>query len=127
MTLVDECGCIVERKYASDFLSRQIFRINNKNPKNYKKIGEAKIDESRRFELYYNKDEKYPLRYSSTECPLLIITLEALCEEYYSSRRLSFEIAMNVMKRIKGLTINNIVSKTVEEVVGILEKSGLHS
>lgn len=124
--LTDECGCVVERKYASDFLSRQIFRVQKK-PKGYEKIGEAEIDESRKFELYYGKNEKYPLKYSSTQCPLLIISLEALCEEFYEKRNLTLESAMNKIKSIKGLTVNEIVLKTIEEVVRILEKSGIHS
>lgn len=124
--IVDECGCVLERKYASDFLSKQIFRISKK-PKDYEKIGEAKIDDSRKFELYYGKDQKYPLKYSSTECPLLIITLEALCEEFYASKKLTLESASSAIKRIKGLTQNDIILRTMEEMVRIIEKSGLHS
>jgi len=121
----DQCGCVIERKYASDFLARRIFNIN-KIPKGFSKIGETVVD-GRKIELFYNENDNFPLRYKSTECPISIITLEVLCEEFYNSRKLTTESALSALKKVKGLTINNISKNIAEEVVKIIEKSGIYS
>ncbi len=121
----DQCGCIVDRKYASDFLVRRLFYVN-KVPKGFVKIGEKVID-GRKIELFYNKDDNFPLRYRSTECPISIITLEVLCEEFYNSRKLTKESALSAVKKVKGLTINDLSKNIAEEVVKILEESSIYS
>ncbi|AWR98018.1 hypothetical protein DFR86_11050 [Acidianus sulfidivorans JP7] len=120
----DNCGCIIERKYASDFLARQIFRLS-KIPKDYKKIGEIEI-EGRRAELYYDKTSQ-ELRYKSTECPLLIITLEALCETFANHKNLDLNSAINAINNIKGLTRNDFVNSVIKEVVRKIEENSLYS
>ncbi len=121
----DECGCVVERKYASDFLIRRIFKID-KIPKGFNKIGEGVVD-GRKFELFYNGNDNFPLRYKSTECPISIITLEVLCEEFSCTRKLTRESALEALNKVKGFTVNNISKNISEEVVKIIEKSSVHS
>ncbi len=123
--LKDECGCAVERKYASDFLVRRIFKVD-KAPKGFNKIGEGVV-EGRKFELFYNKNDSLPLRYKSSECPIAVITLEVLCEEFYKSGGLTKEGALEALKRVKGFTVNGVAKGIAEEVVKIIEESGVHS
>ncbi|ARM76864.1 hypothetical protein [Acidianus manzaensis] len=127
----DNCGCVVERKYASDFLSRQIFRVNKK-PKGYEKIAEIQID-GRTLELYYiNKEEKkeeeeYPLKYKCSECPLLIIVMEALCEKYAENKHIDFDTAIKTVDNIKGLTRNQFVTSVIKQVVSKLEENSIYN
>ncbi|BFH73043.1 hypothetical protein SJAV_09870 [Sulfurisphaera javensis] len=111
----DECGCAITRKYASEFLMKRMYN----RPKG-KEIGDVKIDESRWFKLYFDGEK---ITYRSSECPIVIITLEALCEAFEEKKNLE-----EFIRSIKGLTINDIVSKTIKEFREIVyEKSSLYS
>ncbi|AHC52068.1 hypothetical protein SUSAZ_09195 [Sulfolobus acidocaldarius SUSAZ] len=120
MEIRDECGCILNRKYASDFLSKRVFKGRNGN-----KIGEA-IVEGRKIQLYYDKKNKL-LWYDSTECPLTIITLEVICEEFSKNTNLDYEKAIKALRSVKGFTINSLVERITEKVVRIVEEGIVHS
>ncbi|BCU69083.1 hypothetical protein [Stygiolobus caldivivus] len=111
----DSCGCIVERKYASDYLIKRLYSSGKG-----KEICNKKIDTSRWFRLYYSPAEKV-VTYKSSECPLVIICLEALCEAYEENRGLiSRDIALQKLRVIKGLQINTLVERVVDEFTGCL-------
>lgn len=111
----DNCGCIITRKYASEFLMKRMY-----NKPQGREIASIRIDDSRWFKLYYNGQK---ITYKSSECPLVIITLEALCEAFEEKKnRLEF------VKSIKGLTLNDLVIKIIDQFEGVVnEKSGLYS
>ncbi|ACP36410.1 conserved hypothetical protein [Sulfolobus islandicus L.S.2.15] len=114
MELKDECGCIVNRKYASDFLMKRLFSYKKKI--NAKKLGYFRIDNSRWFTLYRAQDGK--IHYESSECPLLIITLEALCERYIENEgKINRDNSMEKLRQIKGFTTNQIVNEVVEKFI----------
>lgn len=117
MELKDECGCVVKRTYASDFLMKRLFLKGSKVKG--EKLGEFRIDKDRWFRIYKGIDGK--LYYESSECPLLVITLEALCERYLEKNgKMDFDDAIKKMKEVKGITINQIVMDVVSKVVGCL-------
>ncbi|MEM0363226.1 MAG: hypothetical protein QXH75_05440 [Sulfolobaceae archaeon] len=112
MELKDECGCIVNRKYASDFLTKRMFLAKKK----YDKICYFRIDNNRWFSLYKGSDGK--IYYESSECPIVVITLEALCELYLEKNGIiEKDDAIKKLREIKGFTINEIVTKVVENFV----------
>ncbi|EZQ07074.1 MULTISPECIES: hypothetical protein [Acidianus] len=120
--MIDSCGCNIKRVYASDFLMRRLFR-QSKPPKDYKKLGDAEV-QGRHFSIYYKPPLE--LAYTSNECPLVIITLEALCEAF-KDRRLKTNNAVDLLKEIRGFQVNELSQQTAQELVKILEKSSLLS
>ncbi|BAB65890.1 hypothetical protein STK_08790 [Sulfurisphaera tokodaii str. 7] len=111
----DECGCVITRKYASDFLIKRVYD----KPKG-KEIATVRIDESRWFKLFYDGEK---ITYKSSECPVTIITLEALCEAFEEKKD-----PKEFLNSIKGFTLNDIAKKVMEQFLGVInEKSGLHS
>jgi len=82
------------------------------------------LEGGRWFELYSNGNE---LRYRSSECPLLIIALEVLLEASEDGRRTREELLAS-LKSIKGLQMNELLEKVVEnfhELISV-ETSGVH-
>ncbi|WP_063492861.1 hypothetical protein AB1303_08455 [Saccharolobus solfataricus] len=114
MELKDECGCIINRRYASDFLMKRLFSYRKKV--NAEKLGYFRIDNSRWFALYRARDGK--IYYESSECPLLIITLEALCEGYMENNgKIDRYTFMGKLSKIKGFTINQIVNEVIDKFI----------
>lgn len=112
----DECGCVVERKFASDYLVKRLY-----NSSRGKEICNVKIDSSRWFKLYRNSEGI--ITYKCSECPIVIICLEALCEAYEEDKKsLSYEKAIEKLRSIKGFQINQIsdvIAKEFSECVKI--------
>ena len=119
---LDNCGCPVQRRYASDFLMTRLYQLRSE--RGFKKLGRRELEGGRWFELYSNGTE---LRYRSSECPLLIIALEVLLEASEDGRRTREELLAS-LKSIKGLQMNELLEKVVEnfhEVISV-ETSGVH-
>ena len=104
----DSCGCIIERKYASDYLIRRLY-----NDGKGKELCNIKIDSSRWFKLYYKEGL---VTYRSSECPVLVISLEALCEAYEENGgKISVEKAIDKLKSVKGFQVTDLVKKIAQE------------
>jgi len=117
MEIKDECGCVINRKYASDFLMKRVYVKNGKIKGD--KVGEFKLDNNRWFRLYKGTDGK--LYYESSECPIVVITLEALCERYEENGgKLTKEDAIEKLREVKGLTVNDLVKNVVDKLTGCM-------
>ncbi len=109
---MDSCGCQTERNFASDFLARQVFRLDKGKGK---EIGRFEV-EGRKFSIY---ETKQGYKYKSDQCPLLIITLEAVMEEVNKGERDEGKVAERVSS-IKGLTVNEMVRQVTMKVMECL-------
>ena len=113
MTRIDPCGCVIERKYASDYLVRRLY-----NDTRGKEICDVKVDGTRWFKLY-RKDGI--ITYKSTECPVLVISLEALCEAYEDNKGyITTEKALEKLRSVKGFQVTDLVKRIAEEFVGCI-------
>ncbi|AWS00548.1 hypothetical protein DFR87_04270 [Metallosphaera hakonensis JCM 8857 = DSM 7519] len=119
----DSCGCAVERKYASDFLTRRFYVLEGGG--GYKKIGRVELGDGRWFELYTKDGE---IRYKASECPLVIIGLEVLLEAREEGN-LTQENWKEVLSKVKGLQVNSVLEKVGRELTGMIyfEESSVHS
>ncbi|ABP94555.1 MULTISPECIES: hypothetical protein [Metallosphaera] len=122
MVKKDSCGCVVERKYASDFLVRRFYALNGE--RGFRLVTRVNLDGQRWFEIYRRGEE---IRYKSSECPLVIIGLEALLEAMEDG--VTPENWREVLGRVKGLQINHVLEKLAEELAKVMEveKSSVHS
>jgi hypothetical protein len=104
----DNCGCVIERKYASDYLLKRFYQGSKG-----REICKASIDGSRSFTLYLSKEGI--LSYKASECPILIITLEALCEAFEEHKgNVNRESLVSKVKSIKGFQFNTLSEKITE-------------
>lgn len=106
---MDSCGCQIERKMASDFLAKQVFRGKGKE------LGSFKVND-RRFKVYSTKDG---FRYECDQCPILIITLEVTMEELNKGDK-TMEGVMSRLSSVKGLTVNPMMREVVEKVMSVV-------
>ncbi|BBG24951.1 hypothetical protein [Sulfuracidifex tepidarius] len=111
---MDSCGCQTERKFASDFLARQVFRLGKRKGK---EMGSFEVN-GRKFSIYETK-EGY--KYLCDQCPLLIITLEAVMEEVNKGNKDESQV-MERISSIKGLTVNQMIREVVVKVMECLRE-----
>jgi hypothetical protein len=106
---MDSCGCVTERKYVSDFLAKQVFRGKGKE------TGRGEV-QGRKFKIFQDEGK---FKYQCDQCAVLIITLEATLEEINKGNKNEKQILERI-KRIKGLTVNDLIIQTVKEVLKIV-------
>ncbi|WP_287690092.1 hypothetical protein [Metallosphaera javensis (ex Sakai et al. 2022)] len=122
MVKKDSCGCVVERKYASDFLMRRLYAL--KGEKGFRLVKRVSLDDQRWFEVYERGNE---IRYRSSECPLVVIGLEALLEA--REEGVPPEKWREVLGKVRGLQINPLLERLGEELAKVLgiEEGSIHS
>lgn len=104
MVKTDSCGCVVQRKYASDYLTRRLYALNEKG---FSLVKRVEIGDGRWFEVYKRGND---YRYKSSECPLVVITLEALLEAKEDGT-LNKSNWREVLRGVKGLQINEVIER----------------
>jgi len=113
------CSPNRKRENVSDFLTEKMYRKNIRIKSDM--IGEFKLDNGKWFRLYKGTNGK--LYYECSDCLTLIVTLEALCEEYEQSEgKLTKESVIQRLNEIKGFKINQLVTDVVDKVTKCLTK-----
>ena len=113
MVRTDQCGCVIDRKYASDYLIRRLYSGGRG-----KEVCSVKVDGTRWFRIYRDGGA---VTYRASECPVLVITLEALCEAFEEGGgRIDFQTALEKLRSVKGFQVTDLVKKIAEQFVGCL-------
>ncbi|QKR00158.1 hypothetical protein GWK48_07035 [Metallosphaera tengchongensis] len=122
MVKVDECGCVVNRIYASDYLSKRLYTLKGRG---FSLVKRVELDNERWFEIYRKGNE---IRYKSSECPLVIIGLEALLEAWEDGK-LKQGNWVDVLRNVKGLQLNTVLEKLGASLMEVLshEEGRLYS